>query len=82
METSFFMAFILMGIASSMSRKQIYGEGWVDGKCYLVKNGVYVASGILFLIAIISTIFSCFLILNMHRPVHAQGDMLAFVCPP
>ncbi|KAL7595959.1 hypothetical protein Lser_V15G28034 [Lactuca serriola] len=70
--TSFFMVFILMGIASSMSRKQIYGEGWVDGKCYLVKKGVYVASGILFLIAIISTIFSCFLILNMHRPVHAQ----------
>ncbi|KAI3792893.1 hypothetical protein L2E82_06784 [Cichorium intybus] len=71
--TSFFIAAILMGTATSMSRKQTYGEGWVDGKCYLVKNGVFVGSGMLALIAMISTLLSCYLVLNMSRAVHAQG---------
>lgn len=30
-----------------MSRDQGYGEGWLDEDCYLVKDGVFAASGCL-----------------------------------
>lgn len=30
-----------------MSRAQAYGEGWLDEDCYLVKDGVFAASGCL-----------------------------------
>ncbi|XP_024986795.1 uncharacterized protein LOC112521991 [Cynara cardunculus var. scolymus] len=69
---SFFIVTILVGTATTMNQRQVYGEGWVDGKCYLVKNGVYVGSGILVLIATSSTLLSCYLELNKSRAVHAQ----------
>lgn len=30
-----------------MSRAQTYGEGWLEGDCYLVKDGIFAASGCL-----------------------------------
>ncbi|KAK9928360.1 hypothetical protein M0R45_025500 [Rubus argutus] len=53
---SFVMAVTLIGTATSMSRKQSYGEGWLDGECYLVKKGVYIGSGILVLTSVGSTL--------------------------
>ncbi|PKA49680.1 hypothetical protein AXF42_Ash004221 [Apostasia shenzhenica] len=44
---SFALAAILLGTASSMSNKQAYGRGWLDGDCYLVKDGVYAGSAVL-----------------------------------
>ncbi|PRQ19261.1 hypothetical protein RchiOBHm_Chr7g0215261 [Rosa chinensis] len=53
---SFVMAVTLISTATSMSRKQSYGEGWLDGECYLVKQGIYIGSGILVLITVGSTL--------------------------
>ncbi|KAI7751836.1 hypothetical protein M8C21_022788 [Ambrosia artemisiifolia] len=69
---SFFIMMILTGTATSMNRRQAVGEGWVDGVCYLVKNGVYIGSGTLVLIAMSSTLLSCYLMINKSRAVHAQ----------
>lgn len=55
---SFGIAVVLMSGAISMSRKQPYGKGWLDGECYLVKEGTYIGSAILVLITIGSTLGS------------------------
>ncbi|PRQ33778.1 hypothetical protein RchiOBHm_Chr5g0061411 [Rosa chinensis] len=38
---SFVMAVTLISTPTSMSRKQSYGEGWLDGECYWVKYFKY-----------------------------------------
>ncbi|XP_009768236.1 protein MODIFYING WALL LIGNIN-1-like [Nicotiana sylvestris] len=53
---SFVMAIILIGAASSMSKSQPFGEGWVDGECYIVKEGVYIISAILVFVTLSSTL--------------------------
>nr|XP_043613776.1 protein MODIFYING WALL LIGNIN-2-like [Erigeron canadensis] len=72
--TSFLIATILDGAATSMSREQAYGEGWKDdGTCYLVKNGVFVGSGVLVIVAISLILLSYYnLTLNKNRGVHVQ----------
>lgn len=55
---SFGIAVVLMSVAISMSRSQPYGKGWLDGECYLVKDGTYIGSAILVLITIGSTLGS------------------------
>ncbi|MFS8002724.1 putative modifying wall lignin-1/2 [Helianthus anomalus] len=69
---SFSIMIISTGTATSMNLRQAVGEGWVDGVCYLVKNGVYIGSGALVLIAMSSTLMSCYLMINKSRAVHAQ----------
>ncbi|KAK1435963.1 hypothetical protein QVD17_01736 [Tagetes erecta] len=69
---SFIIMTVLVATATSMNQRQAVGEGWVDGKCYLVKKGVYVGSGTLVLVAMSSTLLSCYLMLNKSRAVHAQ----------
>lgn len=49
---------ILLSAASSMNQSQAFGEGWLDGECYLVKDGVYIGSAILTLLALGSTLGS------------------------
>lgn len=49
---SFVIGGTLLSTATSMSREQPYGLGWLDGECYLVRQGIYIGSGILILIAI------------------------------
>ncbi|KAE8702826.1 Long-chain fatty alcohol dehydrogenase family protein [Hibiscus syriacus] len=51
---SFGAATILISAATSMSRTQAYGEGWLDGECYLVRDGVYATSGVLSLLAVLA----------------------------
>lgn len=41
----------MISAATSMSRHQPFGEGWLDGECYLVKDGVYIGSAVLALMA-------------------------------
>lgn len=55
---SFGIALILLGTATSMSQKQAIGQGWLDGDCYTVKNGIYGGSGILVLISVTCTLVS------------------------
>ncbi|KAI4365326.1 hypothetical protein MLD38_021319 [Melastoma candidum] len=45
---------MLLGTATSMNREQPYGEGWLDGECYLVKKPVYDASAVLILFSVAS----------------------------
>ncbi|MBA0805953.1 hypothetical protein Gohar_005437 [Gossypium harknessii] len=49
---SFGGAVILMSAAMSMNRRQPYGEGWLDGECYVVRGAVYISAGLLSLVAI------------------------------
>ncbi|EPS73241.1 hypothetical protein M569_01516, partial [Genlisea aurea] len=49
---SFLIAITLLSVGTSMNGGQVVGEGWLEGECYLVKNGVYVASAFLGLLAI------------------------------
>lgn len=41
-----------------MSLKQAYGHGWLNGECYLVKDGVYIGSAFLVLLTVGSIIGS------------------------
>ncbi|CAL9226053.1 unnamed protein product [Arabidopsis halleri] len=44
---NFVVVVLILSTAISMSRAQAYGEGWLDEDCYLVKDGVFAASGCL-----------------------------------
>ena len=46
---SFGFAIMLLIAATSMSRKQPYGIGWLNGECYLVKGGTFAGTSILVL---------------------------------
>ncbi|KAK6946563.1 DESIGUAL/Modifying wall lignin-1/2 [Dillenia turbinata] len=69
--TSFGIALILMGGATSMSRKQTYGEGWLDGKCYIVRDGVYLGSATLSLLTITTIVAS--VIIQQKKSQDEQG---------
>ncbi|KAI4314604.1 hypothetical protein L6164_027493 [Bauhinia variegata] len=55
---SFGSAVVLLFTATSMSRRQQYGVGWLNGECYLVKGGTYAGSAILVLVTLGSIISS------------------------
>ncbi|KAF4354721.1 hypothetical protein CsatB_000862 [Cannabis sativa] len=55
---SFGISVILLGSATSMSGRQPYGKGWLEGECYLVKDGVFTGSAILVLLTMASTLAS------------------------
>lgn len=62
-----------------MSQRQPFGEGWVDGECYLVKDGVFVGSAFLGLLALGSTLASAAITMRRTQAeedikVHAQVD--------
>ncbi|KAL9307943.1 hypothetical protein AtEden1_Chr1g0034831 [Arabidopsis thaliana] len=44
---NFSVAVTLISVGASMNREQIYGKGWLNRECYLVKDGVFAASGFL-----------------------------------
>ncbi|EOA17405.1 hypothetical protein CARUB_v10005707mg [Capsella rubella] len=45
--SNFVVVVLILSTAISMSRAQAYREGWLEGDCYLVKDGVFAASGCL-----------------------------------
>uniref|UniRef100_A0A0D9VJY2 Uncharacterized protein n=1 Tax=Leersia perrieri TaxID=77586 RepID=A0A0D9VJY2_9ORYZ len=38
---SFALAVVLLATAASMNHGQRYGRGWIDGDCYVARNGVF-----------------------------------------
>ncbi|XP_058736908.1 protein MODIFYING WALL LIGNIN-1-like isoform X1 [Vicia villosa] len=64
---SFGIVVILLIAATSMSRKQLYGKGWLNGECYIVKGGTYAGSAILILVTIGSLNGSAFAILKSSQ---------------
>ena len=77
---SFGIAVILLIVATSMSRRQAYGEGWLNGECYLVKGGIYVGSAILILVSVESLMGSALLTMKTNEEadqgnkIHAQTE--------
>ncbi|KAL1315962.1 protein MODIFYING WALL LIGNIN-2-like [Arachis duranensis] len=74
---SFGIAMILLITATSMSKRQPYRIGWLNGECYLVKRGVYAGSTILILVTVGSVIGSVLLTIKANqteqdRKIHAQ----------
>lgn len=69
---SFGAAFVLIGAGTSMNRRQEFGEGWLDGECYLVKDGVYIGSSILVLFTLVSIVSSA-IISSGRRKQDEQG---------
>ena len=63
-----------------MSKSQPYGEGWLDGECYVVKDGIFLGSAILILITLGTTISSIIITIRRRqaekegRKVHAQAE--------
>ncbi|KFK28593.1 hypothetical protein AALP_AA7G017700 [Arabis alpina] len=45
--SNFVVVVMILSTAISMSRVQPYGEGWLEDDCYLVKDGIFAASGCL-----------------------------------
>ncbi|XXG66711.1 hypothetical protein AAC387_Pa06g0234 [Persea americana] len=50
---TFGLAILLLGVATSMNKRQPYGEGWLKGDCYVVKGGVYIGAAMLGLVAVV-----------------------------
>lgn len=73
---SFGIAVATMSGATSMSRRQEYGKGWVEGECYVVKDGIFVGAAVLVLISGGSTIGSAAIGRRSHvkgpTQIHAQ----------
>lgn len=74
----FGVAVILLITATSMNRRQTYGVGWLNGECYLVKEGTYAGSAILILVTIGSVIGSALLTIKANqadqgRKIHTMG---------
>ncbi|XP_038896171.1 protein MODIFYING WALL LIGNIN-1 [Benincasa hispida] len=67
---SFGIAVVMMSGATSMSRRQEYGKGWVEGECYVVKDGIFVGAAVLVLINGGSTISSAAI---GRRTNHVKG---------
>ncbi|XP_045831501.1 protein MODIFYING WALL LIGNIN-1-like [Trifolium pratense] len=78
----FFISWLSFGIvviaATSMSRKQLYGKGWLNGECYIVKGGTYSGSAILILVTICTLNGSAFSKLkssqaHQDQKIHTQS---------
>ncbi|XP_022136395.1 uncharacterized protein LOC111008116 [Momordica charantia] len=74
---SFTVVIVLLSAASSMSRRQPYAAGWLGGECYLVKAGVFVASAILILVTVGSTVGSAVTILRKSLQIDESGKTSA-----
>jgi len=73
----FGIAVVLLIAATSMSKRQAYGEGWLNGECYLVKKGTYAGLAILILVTVGSLIGSGLLTMKTNKAdqghkIHAQ----------
>ena len=53
---SFAVAVILLATAASMNHGQRYGRGWMDGDCYVARNGVFGAAAALVVVTALTTI--------------------------
>ncbi|XP_047974122.1 protein MODIFYING WALL LIGNIN-2-like [Salvia hispanica] len=72
----FGVAVVLLSAASSMNQSQAFGEGWLDGECYLVKDGVYIGSAILTLLALGSTLGTGIAAVRRNKAEETQGSLV------
>ncbi|XP_057965196.1 protein MODIFYING WALL LIGNIN-1-like [Malania oleifera] len=77
---SYGVTVVLVGTASSMNRRQAYGEGWVEGECYAVRDGVFVGSAVLVLVAVSTTLAA--LLLTRRKPHLERGQKVHAQVPP
>ncbi|XP_021753950.1 uncharacterized protein LOC110719347 [Chenopodium quinoa] len=66
---TFGISIILITTATSMNRRQSYGKGWLNGECYIVKDGVFVGASILVLITLGCTLASAIATLRKQYQV-------------
>ncbi|XP_052209689.1 protein MODIFYING WALL LIGNIN-1 [Diospyros lotus] len=71
---SFGIAAILLSVASSMNRRQPYGKGWLDGDCYVVKDGVYIGAATLALVCVASALASA--VISIRKSQTEQGQKI------
>ncbi|KAJ8448349.1 hypothetical protein Cgig2_021977 [Carnegiea gigantea] len=71
---SFIIAVILMGTGTSMSRRQRYGKGWLDGECYLVKDGIFSGAAMLILLSLGCTSASAVTLSRNKLQVSSSSD--------
>ncbi|XVE57278.1 hypothetical protein DITRI_Ditri04bG0078600 [Diplodiscus trichospermus] len=69
---SFGVAVMLISAATSMSTKQPYGDGWLDGECYIVRGGVYISSGVLSLAAVLALLGAAGMMIRMNQTDQGQ----------
>ncbi|XP_004509494.1 protein MODIFYING WALL LIGNIN-2 [Cicer arietinum] len=69
---SYGIVVILLIAATNMSRRQVYGKGWLNGECYIVKGGTYSASAILIFVTIGSINASAFSTLKSSQEYRDQ----------
>lgn len=53
---SFAVAVILLATAASMNHGQRYGRGWMDGDCYVARNGVFGGAAALVVVTALITL--------------------------
>ncbi|KAF8729738.1 hypothetical protein HU200_017705 [Digitaria exilis] len=53
---SFAVAVILLATAASMNNGQRYGRGWMDGDCYVARNGVFGGAAALVVVTALITL--------------------------
>ncbi|KAJ1280616.1 hypothetical protein BS78_04G246200 [Paspalum vaginatum] len=53
---SFAVAVTLLATAASMNHGQRYGRGWMDGDCYVARNGVFGGAAFLVLVTALATL--------------------------
>lgn len=76
---------ILVSVAVSMSKVQAYGKGWLDGECYLVKDGVFIGAAILVIFSISFTLVSAIVMMkhkqeqSCKRPINSSNKKLSKV---
>lgn len=54
-----------------MNRRQSYGKGWLNGECYIVKDGIFVGASILILVTLGCTLASAVATLRKRYQVLA-----------
>ncbi|KAK9667669.1 hypothetical protein RND81_13G003900 [Saponaria officinalis] len=69
---SFGISMTLTSTATSMNKGQAYGKGWLNGDCYLVKDGVFIGAAILILLSLGCTLASFVTLLS--NKFHVSSD--------
>ncbi|CAN8325243.1 unnamed protein product [Cochlearia groenlandica] len=66
--SNFVVVVLMLSASISMSRTQLYGQGWLVEDCYLVKDGIFAASSCLAILGLGAlTISSTYIKLNQHQ---------------
>ncbi|GAB4857971.1 hypothetical protein Ancab_015876 [Ancistrocladus abbreviatus] len=65
---------LLLSTATDMNRRQLYDKGWLNGDCYVVKDGIFLCSGLLVVVTLGSLLISTSMILRQVHDENIQGN--------